>query len=128
MKISSYKVLSILLVFTALTMTVESRDLSITVLPNDILAYDISYLSQSNDVNSKNLKQGPSTFTTDKAYAVVSNVREVQAGVIPGGNDTKKISKVFINDATTGYILSDDGIGSITIDGEEITAGANIES
>lgn len=128
LKISSYKVVSLLLVFTALTITVESRDLTLTVLPNDILSYDISYLAQNNDVNGRKSKVGAAAYTSDKAYAIISNVREVESGLTPGGNDVKKISKVVINDATTGYILSDDGIGSITIEGNKITAGKNIDT
>lgn len=125
MKISSYKLLSVLLVISALATTVQSRDISVSVLTDDVLSYNVKDLID-NTIVGKNLKQGPQPpYTSNKAYAQVSNVREVGSELFPD-TDLKVISRSFINSATTGFAISEDGLVSFTLDGNKITAGAKL--
>jgi hypothetical protein len=129
MKLSSYKILSILLIFSALAFNVESRDVTVNILTNDIISYDINNLIDNNIVNSKKLSQGVvQKYTSNKPWALVSNVRELESDLIPGGKDTHSISQVLLVSPTLGYIISDEGIGSITVDGLKVTAGENLDT
>lgn len=115
---SLFKVLSVLLVFSALTSSVQGKDFNINVLPNDIISYKISDLTAWDQVTRKNLSQGPIPtpgFTSDQAYAVVSLQTELVSDQLPG-NDLNEISRALIVSNTKGYVVSKEGFVGITLD------------
>jgi hypothetical protein len=63
---SFYKILAILLVFSAFAGQVQGRDVTVTLLPTDIISYDASYLDAFSNGAKKGLTQLPTaTYTTD---------------------------------------------------------------
>jgi hypothetical protein len=112
MKFNSLKIFSVLLVIAAFTAPVQSRDISVSVLPEDIVTYQVKDLTDAQVINLSQLPVIP--YSTDKPFAVVSNIKEVQSDALPG-NDLENVSLGLITSPTTGFAISDDGLTSFTI-------------
>lgn len=125
---SLFKVLSVLLVFSALASSVQGRDINVNILPNDIISYKMSDLEAWDKVTKKNLSQTPAPgYTSDQTYAVVSLQSELVSDQIPG-NDMTEISRALIVSDTKGYAVSKEGFIGFTLQDGKITESAEIDS
>ena len=123
MKIFSSRKISALLLVSCLILSASSIDLSIDVLKNDVISYDISYLEYGSS-NSK-LRGSPQDYETDQAYAVLSTIKEVAFGDIPG-TDSNNVGYGLYKDTDNGpriFTVGDTNrFVALTVDEQKITA------
>ena len=116
-----------LVLISCLILSASALDLTLDVLKNDVLTFDVSYL-QYGSANSK-LRGNPQDYETDKPYAVLSTIKEVAFADIPG-TDSNNVSYGLFKDTATGpriFAVGDTNrLVSLTVDDQSITVKTNI--